>query len=407
VSATSLNSRFLLSIASYAFSQGCIFLAFTWLVLQGETALLGRVGLGLGYLVLGMGLGDWGGLSLLGKYFLNGSLRRDLPQIDRSRLTASTCVAGATLALGFATSDAFVSAMLIAGAPAVLLWGLNLTGAIEALPRARGARLVQGIPFILAGASIPLLPRIENLHVAGAAIGCAFTVGALTAVILQRLFFRATPDADFPPLSNKEAGSYARNGAWNIFSFLPGQFYGAGCLWLVAQTLSFEVAGLFVYARAVVVFATQLVTIGSRVYSVRLVAVLALPRYRFLTIIGQFKEVLIFSVLLGLMISGCAWLLKDALSQGRIAETLYWTSIYALIIPLTALGMITFQVCVMATKDVPYAIVNLISILVGFIVFFAAIGPIGLMAYMAGELTQVLIRVGWAGSSLSKGTKHV
>lgn len=402
--ASSLKTRYAFSAAAYAGSQGSIFLAFSWLMLNGETAHLGRVGLGLGYLVLAMGISDWGGLSLLGKRFLLGTLRHDLAEIDRARLVASGSVTCGVAVFGLASTDAFVSGMLLGGTLATLVWGLNLTGAVEAMHRARWARLAQGLPFVFTAAAIFGVPANPNMMVWGLKIGGAFSLGACVAVAIQRYSSNVTLNAHAQDDTRFASESYAKSGAWSIFSFLPGQAYGAACLLVVVSVLGYEIAGIFVYARAVVVFATQVVTIGSRVYSERLVVLFKGPRSSLVMIFEQFKEMLIVSWMLSLLIWLACWAVGQTPIGTTITATVHWTAMFAVAIPITALGMLTFQACVMAGRDAAYSIVNFFSVIFAFAIFMLALNVLGLAAFLAGELAQNLIRLGWASRALANET---
>lgn len=242
-------------LASFAIGQGSLFVSQSWLVVNGQLALLGIFGTLFTFATLSYYVVDFGGIITLAR----GTITSDHKEINEQFWNLSAARVPIALFIGLAsliwsqTSDAeFSSAYVVAAIPALLLGAFNPSGIIDGLDRSGLTGLTSILPML---ASALALPWVVDLHpsLQGLVMGSAYTFGASISIISQFIILNRMGRRVSVVLPSVSKTIYAaRQGAIVLITVIPGHSFSriqvGISLWLLGEVNT----GTFIYAKQIV-----------------------------------------------------------------------------------------------------------------------------------------------------------
>jgi len=371
-----------------------MFLAQSWLVIQGELAFIGQVGLGLAGLSLAQLVADFGGTFILSRQAARGRGDGYFASANIVRVIVGLLAAGILLAVALYAGGPIEKAVIVGGTAAICFWSVNLVGMLDGLGRSSISGPISGLSWLFA--SIGLFLHDESRPVeSGVLIGALFSVGAAFTVCWQYIIaYRSGRRVISARPNLAEMREFAREGGYYSLANAPGQFYGRGLILISTIFLGADITGAVVYARNLVMVATQGITFIRRVefpalarrLSCDTLDVRSMLRLQWWSICGS----VVYLAFVLLALPFIPTFVSDS-SADAIPVALLCLS---LPIPIWALSS-SFQQAFLAVGDTRiYALVGNIGLVIATSVILGTIGVVGVYALMAGELVTYMCQAG-------------
>ncbi len=263
-----------LLIGGFGIGQGAIFAVQTWLVAQGDFALLAAFGTHFSFAVIGTLFVDAGSITVLARHVAHSwgkpGAREEISRIfwetSLFRITLAVLLVGggAIYSLAF-RPEGFSRGYVLAASPGFLLWAGNAAGLLDGHRRSGLSGITGSLTFVSSAIAL-LLARHQSPAAAGTILGGAFSIGNLVTVLTQWLALGRqgwTPGA--PTISRHGLTQSCKDGVAMLFGLLPGQLYFRFQILLSVHYLGPELTAMLLYAKQIVSAATQVIGFVLRV----------------------------------------------------------------------------------------------------------------------------------------------
>jgi hypothetical protein len=386
-----------LLIGGFGIGQGSIFVVQTWLVAQGEFPLLAAFGVHFSFAVLGTLFVDAGSITVLarhvahlsGKPTSNQEISRIFWETSAFRIGLAflIIVSGAIYALAIAT-DEFSRAYVLSASPGFLFWACNAAGLLDGHKRSGLSGITGSVTFIASALAL-VFARHEPPAIAGAMLGCAFSVGNLMTVMAQ--WAALARQGWIPSLSRITRNGTLRackDGLAMLCGILPGQLYFRFQIVLSTTYLGPEMTAMLLYAKQIVAAVTQVIGFVLRVEFPGLVQRFSQPAEQsFRTIFDSQKIALYLAVGATVAVFAGGVLMKfwhdDNFNRvapliAASAPTILTLSILWIISqPLAALSRFTLL-----------SLIILVFVFVGVAVSYLLLASCGVYAFITGDIAS-------------------
>lgn len=288
-------------LTGLALGQGALFVLNTYLVSEGLLALVGQIGLSLGFLSLFLWVIDFGGVYYLTRSVVEGDYRVKWWQVILGRLFIGVPVSiFSAILLATVFHDSFeAQIVLTAIVIAAPIWALNILGLLEGKDLAGLGGLFNNLGTLFAAIYISyILSRGE--HFEGVFIGLAFALGVVVTVVAHytiayfKLRMISLGSNEWAPRMAFIV-PFLRFGLGYSVSHLPAQAYSRIVLLLINQTLGAAVGGVYVYIKTVMNACAQVVNSIRRVEFRELVSKIGRTRVTYWNALTQQTSSVYFS----------------------------------------------------------------------------------------------------------------
>ncbi len=271
------NSKLLnfISLAvGYGMGQGAIFLAQTYLIVQGELDLLAKFGLHFSFATFAIMIVESGSIISLARHVaLADHHERDSSHIwgKFSEVSAFRCTLAGLILIAaictpfFVTLSPFTRNYIYFGLPACFFWALNGAGILDGLKLSGISGLSGSLPHGMSAIALILALNLPE-DAAGMVLGSALSIGYLLATVLQLTVLQAIGckvRLIMPCLANVLIAG--REGLSLLGSTLPGQVYFRIQLTISNMWLGADMTALFIYIKQIIVGVAQVTGLVRRV----------------------------------------------------------------------------------------------------------------------------------------------
>lgn len=309
----SRRTNLLLLVAGFGLGQGSLFVSQTWLIWNGDLALLGLFGFHLMLLVLVSQIVDWGGLVILART----ALLDDEGLYGWDEVLANywaLCVVRIFVAIVFIiaaiiyliyTNDGFSFFYILLSILSLIVWAFNLSGLLDGLRLSGLAGLAIPIPYLVSAVALDYSSSLTRNN-AGALLGMAFLLGIVLAVVTQWIvILRKGVSMRIIWPSEELVKNMAKEGALYLAAFLPGQVLLRAQVVLSNIILGIEVSGLFIYGKQIINMVNQMVAFVRRVEFPRLVNELEVAKGGYIFLLSKIQ---LHGLLLGVISGLILWI---------------------------------------------------------------------------------------------------
>ena len=388
-----------LLIGGYALGLGTIFAVQTWLVARGEYDLLSAFGTHFSFAMLSIFLIDAGSTTTLAREIARLSAEQTddglwplfwATVVVRAAVAITLGVAALVYALAF-SSDPFSRYYLLSILPGLAVWAGNAVGLLDGLRLSGLSGMTGSIAYATSALGLALAPSMPP-HMAGAILGCAFSIGYVLTVVAQWTalgqlgrylrFHRPTRHGIMRAL---------RDGLALLSQFVPGQLILRVQLVLSTVYLGTESTALFVYTKQAIVAVTMLVGFILRVDFPGLVQKMERAKAHSIGSIFEAQKSAMGGALFLTAGTLAVCFMAQLASQHNLVQAAQLLMAYApSIITISAMS-IMMQGMAATGNYVSGARIMAISTLVGAVVSYLAIGPFGIYGLLIGEVTVHLL----------------
>jgi O-antigen/teichoic acid export membrane protein len=388
-----------LLVGGYALGQGAIFAVQTWLVARGEYGLLAAFGTHFSFAMLSIFLIDAGSTTTLARQIARPSSGQAGDEfwplfwatvVVRASIAMALGVAALAYALAF-SPDPFSRYYLLSILPGLAVWTGNAVGLLDGLRLSGLSGVTGSIAFATSALALALAPSMPP-HIAGAMLGCAFSLGYVLTVAAQwTALGRLGKHLQFHRPTRQAIVRAFRDGLALLSQFVPGQLILRVQLVLSTVYLGPESTALFVYAKQAVVAMTMLIGFMLRVDFPGLVEKMARAEAHSIGGIFEAQKSAMAGALFLTAGTLIVCLMVPLVPQYNLVRAAQLLMAYAPSI-ITILAMLVMMQGMAATGNyVSAAKIVAISTLVGAVVSYLAIGPFGIYGLLIGEVTVHLL----------------
>jgi hypothetical protein len=379
----------------FIIGQGAMFLAQTYLIMEGKLELLSQVGIGLGFLSLLQWLSDMGGTFLTSRY-LNESKYKLASFFAASVLLFVICIIIYFIILSIYKTNEFTSGVLKYGVVILLLGSLNLTGLVDYLQRNKAVSPFSGLHWLFCSIALVVFGNNIAPHVLGEILGISYVVGVLVNLVIQFLFTKAELVPIIHELKKLKFKSvvnvFFEGVAYNI-SFVASQSYGRFIPLIIEKYVGAPASGVFIYTRNITNMCGQFVMFARRV-EFRSLIKLEISSFTFFKLFNKQKFSFMISGLffVGVIFIKVMSLYVDNLieNQHEIITSLIWLSTIFLGFNLSSMFS---QYLLSLGKMYLNSFVQSVSIALTFIFIFSFISEHGLYSVYFSELLMHFLRI--------------
>lgn len=373
-------------ILGFGAGQGAMFLAQSWLVVRGELAFVGQVGLGLAGLSLGQLVADCGGIFILSRhaaqrqsdgYFASANLIRSAFGITAVLILA---------AVAYYAAGPIERAVVLGGVASISLWAINLAGMLDGLGRSEISGPISSFSWLFAALGL-LLFDADRPEASGLLIGLLFTVGTALTIICQYIIARRLGRRVLAARPSRgDMRAFMREGGFFLLANVPGQFYGRSLILVAKIFLGTDAAGAVVYARSIVTAATQAITFVRRVEFPVLAHQLSGGKLKIREMLGLQWWSIGGSILYLMAVSGSILLVPGSVLSGSSESIPIALLCLSAPIPLWAVSSSFQQAFLTVGNTRLYAVVGNLGLLVAGTLILGTIRHLGLFAILWGEV---------------------
>lgn len=391
-----------LLLGGYGFGQGAMFAAQTLLVATGEYRLLALFGTNFLLAVLGTFLVDAGALTTLARQAAASSReagsRGPLWQAfwDTSVFRMGLAIALTLVAAIYALSpfaDGFSRSYMLSAIPAFLVYAGNAAGLLDGLGFSGISGISGALPYAIS-ALVLVFVRHEQLELAGAILGAAYSAGCLLTVAMQwTVLAKFGWQPRLRATSVRGVRSSARQGTAMLGVVLPGQLYSRAQLLLSQAWLGAEATAFFLYAKQVVNAAIQVIGFVQRVEFPTLVSRLSRADGNLFRIILTSHRLMGAAGIMATVAMFAAGRVAAQWPESRFGPVAPLLSAFSpTILAMTALIMIALA---LAGMDVVEGLARDVIIfnLIGVAASYLFLRGLGVYAFVAGDLLSTLCGV--------------
>jgi O-antigen/teichoic acid export membrane protein len=391
-----------LLVGGYALGQGTIFAVQTWLLARGEYDLLSAFGTHFSFAMLSIFLIDAGSTTTLARQIARVSAEQTTDElwplfwatgVVRATIAMAIGVAALVYALAF-SSDPFSRYYLLSILPGFAVWTGNAVGLLDGLKLSGLSGVTGSIAFATSALGLALA-RNTRPEMAGAILGCAYSIGCILTVVAQwTALARLGRYLHFHRPTRHGIMRALWDGLALLSQFVPGQLILRVQLVLSTVYLGTESTALFVYTKQAVVAMTMLVGFIMRVNFPGLVQKMTRAKEHSIGSIFEAQKSAIGSALIlaaGTMIVCSMAPLAPQYNLARAAQLLM---AYAPSIITISAVSIMMQGMAAIGNYISGARITAISALGGMVVSYLAIGPFGIYGLLIGEVTSHLLALG-------------
>lgn len=391
-------------IAGYGFGQGSIFLAQTWLMARGNLHLLALFGTHFSFAMFGIILTEAGSLTTLARHSASmsneevrlksheESMWRKFWEVSSFRIFLAVGVIITIVGiLKFGNFDQFTYNYALCAAPAFLIWAINAGGFLDGL-KLSGVSGISGSIAYISSAVALLLSENLSVPIAAILLGSAFSVGYGLTVLVQIFALRAAGwKLRFERPTLLGIVRAAKDGAALLGSTLPGQFYFRGQLLMSSAWLGVGVTAMLVYIKQVTAAAAQLVGFIRRVEFPNLVNRLKAETADPLRTVMQAQRLgtwLAVAIAAVMGISGVGiFYMRTNLSS----DLGWYLFVFSFSVVLSAIVLALSQGMAAMGMYNSLFIRSVLSTIVGLILSFLLIRPLGLIAILMADVGAAVV----------------
>jgi hypothetical protein len=398
-------SRFLnvgLLVGGFGIGQGAIFAIQSWLVAQGEFALLAAFGAHFSFAVLGTLFVDAGSITVLarhvahlsGKQTSSAEISRIFWETSAFRVILAflVVVVGGVYALAIAP-EGFSRAYVLAALPGFLIWAGNAAGLLDGHKRSGLSGITGSVTFIASALAL-VLARHESPAAAGAILGGAFSIGNFLTVAAQWAALAAqgwTPR--FARITSNGVARSCKDGLAMLCGILPGQLYFRFQIVLSTNYLGPEMTAVLLYAKQVVAAVTQVIGFVLRVEFPGLVQRFSRPaEQNFRTIIDCQKIALFLAVGASIAVFAMGVLMKFGHDDNFDKVALLISASAPTILTLSTLWIIS-QALAALSRFTLLSLIIVVFVFVGMAVSYLLLATFGVYAFIAGDIASHAVGV--------------
>lgn len=388
-----------LLVGGYALGQGTIFAVQTWLIARGEYGLLSAFGTHFSFAMLSIFLIDAGATTTLARQIAR--LSKDRIDEELWPLFWATVLVRATIAVALIlaawvyalvySADPFSRYYLLSILPGLAVWTANPVGLLDGLRLSGLSGVTGSIAFATSALGLALAPNMPP-HMAGAVLGCAFSVGyALTVATQWATLRRLGNRLRFHRPTRHDIARAFSDGFALLSQFVPGQLILRIQLVLSAVYLGTEATALFVYTKQIVVAMTMLVGFMLRVDFPGLVENMARAEAHNVGTIFEAQRSAMVSALVLTAGTMTVCLIALLAPQHNLVRAAQLLMAYAPSIITISAMLIMMQGMAATGHYVAGAKIVAISTLAGAVVSYLTIGPFGIYGLLTGEVSVHLL----------------
>jgi O-antigen/teichoic acid export membrane protein len=394
----SLNIALL--IFGLGFGQGTIFAVQTWLVAQGRFELLSAFNTHYSFAILGIILTDGGASTILaretarlsGGHGANEVFWRIFCETTAFRLLTAALIGIAATAYALTLApDGFSRCYLLCAVPGLLFWAGNAAGLLDGLKLSGISGITGSLAYAASAIGLALVPDVSP-EIAGSVLGSAFSAGYFLTVLAQwaaLIHLGWTPR--YKTITAAGLVRSFRDGGTLLFQLLPGQIHYRVQLTLSAAYLGSEPTALFAYVKQIVTALTMIVAVVLRVDFPGLVQKVARDGARnFRTVLAAQQTTLVCAVAFtagAVIVASLSFLMP----QSRFSAAAHTLLTFSPTIFTISLSLMTIQAMIALGAYAAVARITTISAAAGIAVSCLLVKPLGLDAFLGGELVFHLV----------------
>ena len=262
-------------IAAFVLGQGCIFLAQTILIAEGNASRVVDFGLNYSIFIMLALFVESGALTILARQVVDlqgkkGSAKKLVKQFLEMTVYRGILAFLITTAVFIyfyfsGWGGGFSWLFFMAALPALFVQATNLTGFLDGMRRSGYSGIANGIPHMVAASTL-FLTKDWEAELAATYIGGSIFLGYVISWIVQYKFVRKLMGR-FPIVKPSYRGvlESSKSGLGMLLVLSPGQVFQRIQLLLCNWFLGVETTSLFIYAKQMVAGCNQVVAFSRRV----------------------------------------------------------------------------------------------------------------------------------------------
>lgn len=259
-----MNVKHLSQIAlGFAIGQGAFFIAQSYIVYENGLALVGQIGIGLGFLSLAQWLSDCGGIFLIPKKLGTSDQNKNLQAFFIARFIVVLTLCFILFASGITNSFTGIAKDIFSWYFAVsIISTFNITGYLDYTNNAKITGPTSGLCWLLPSLSIIFYKELgDDL---GHSIGMLFTIGLLLSIIIQFKQSKITSDFKHSRIDIPEIKSNITDIIKYNCIFFTSQCYARTIPLFISNFATISEAGIYIYAKNIANVINQAISFSRR-----------------------------------------------------------------------------------------------------------------------------------------------
>jgi O-antigen/teichoic acid export membrane protein len=389
-----------LLIMGLGVGQGTIFVVQTWLVAKGRFELLSAFNTHYSFAILGIILTDGGASTILARetarlsdgHGATDEFWRLFCETTVFRLLTAALIgiASATYALALAPGG-FSRCYLLCALPGLLFWAGNTAGLLDGLKMSGISGVTGSLAYAASAIALALVPDMSP-EIAGSVLGGAFSAGYFLTVLAQwAALIRLGWTPQYKSITAAGLARSFRDGGTLLFQLLPGQIHYRVQLTLSVAFLGPEPTALFTYVKQIVTALTMVIAVVLRVDFPGLVQKVSRAGTRtFRGLIAAQRTTLYCAVGFtagAIVVSSLSFMMP----LSRFAAAAHMLLVFTPTILTISLSLMMMQAMIALGAYAASARITTISAAAGIAISCLLVKPIGVYAFLVGELVFHLV----------------